>query len=50
MLVGYLDIGSKDDLQAKFSSSCTAQTSLLQNMEPVESLPNHPKSCIGCIK
>jgi hypothetical protein len=36
--------------QAKFSSSHTVQTTLLQDMDPVDSLPNHPKSCIGCIK
>jgi hypothetical protein len=34
----------------KFSTSHTSQTSLLQDMEPVDSLPNHPKSCIGCNK
>jgi hypothetical protein len=28
----------------------TIQTMLLQDMEPLDSLPNHSKSCIGCIK
>jgi hypothetical protein len=35
---------------AKFSSSHTNQTSLLQDLDPVDSLPNHPKPCIGSIK
>jgi hypothetical protein len=34
---------------AKFLAPHTVQTMLLQDMEPFDSLPNHSKSCIGCI-
>jgi hypothetical protein len=38
-------------LSCKFiESHITQMMGLLQDTEPMDSLPNHPKSCIGCIK
>jgi hypothetical protein len=51
MLVEYLELAQELAFRrAKYLTSHTVQASLLQDMDPVDSLPNHPKSCIGCIK
>jgi hypothetical protein len=51
MLVGYLELAQKLIWESQiFVIPYTVQTSLLQGMDPVDSLSNHPKSCIGCIK
>jgi hypothetical protein len=39
-----------DVLQADFLTSSSSQSSLMQNLEPMDPLLNHPKSLCGCIK
>jgi hypothetical protein len=51
MMVGYLELAQKLVWASQiFVISYNVQTSLLQDSEAMDSLPKHPKSCIGCIK
>jgi hypothetical protein len=52
MMVGYLELVGQKLVWASqiFLITHNIQTSLLQDSEAMDSLPNHPKSCIGCIK
>jgi hypothetical protein len=36
--------------QADFLTSSSTQTSLMQDLERMDPLPNHPQSFCGCIK
>jgi hypothetical protein len=49
MMVGYLELAQKLAWASQIIFLIPhRQTSLLQDMDRVDSLPNHPKSCIAC--
>jgi hypothetical protein len=50
-VIGYLDSGPQNDItQADLLTTSSSQTNLMQDLEPMDPLPNHPKSFLGCIK
>jgi hypothetical protein len=51
-VIGYLARfwPQNDITQADLLTSSSSQTNLMQDLEPMDPLPNHPKSFWGCIK